>query len=58
MKLFHLHWTPNQLTEQVRASRIRKYQELPPFLEGTEANNIRNIPTGDVSWFMLEYQQP
>jgi hypothetical protein len=53
MKLFHFRWIPNQLTEQLRASRIQKCQEL---LERTEANKFRNILTGDESWFMLEYQ--
>jgi hypothetical protein len=56
MKLFHFRWTPNQLTEQLRASRIQRCQKLLPLLEGTEANNFRNILTGDESWFILEYQ--
>jgi hypothetical protein len=49
MKLFHLRWVPNQLTEQLRASRIQKCQESPPLLEGMEANIFRKIPTGDES---------
>jgi hypothetical protein len=56
MKLFHFRWIPNQLTEQLRASRIQKYQELLPLLERMEANRFRNILTGDESWFMLEYE--
>jgi hypothetical protein len=56
MKLFHLRWIPNQLTEQLRASRIQKYQELLPLPERMEANKCRNILTGDESWFMLKYQ--
>jgi hypothetical protein len=38
MKLFHLRWIPNQLTEKLRISRIQKWQELLPLLERTEAN--------------------
>jgi hypothetical protein len=56
MNLFHLRWIPNQLTEQLRASRIQKCQELLPLLERMEGNEFRNILTGDESWFMLEYQ--
>jgi hypothetical protein len=56
MKLFHLRWIPTQLTEQLRASRIQKYQELLPVRERMEANEFRNILTGDESWFVLEYQ--
>jgi hypothetical protein len=55
IKVFHLHWIPNQLTRQLRASRIQKYQELLPLLERMEANKFRHILTGDESWFMLEY---
>jgi hypothetical protein len=47
MKLFHLRWIPNQLTEQPRASRIQKCQELIQLLERIEANKSRNILTGD-----------
>jgi hypothetical protein len=56
MKLFHLRWIPNQLTEQLRASRIQKCQELLPLLEGIKANKFGNIRTGDESWLMLGYQ--
>jgi hypothetical protein len=56
MKLFHLRWIPNQLTEQLRAGRIQKCQELVPVPERMDANKFRNILTGDESWFMLEYQ--
>jgi hypothetical protein len=56
MKLLHLRWIPNQLTEQLRASRIQKCQELLPLLERMEANKFRNILTGNESWFTLEYQ--
>jgi histone-lysine N-methyltransferase SETMAR len=57
MKNFHLRWIPHQLTEQVRAERIEKCQELLPLLERMEASNFRNIVTGDESWFTLELQQ-
>jgi NAD dependent epimerase/dehydratase family enzyme len=53
MKLFHLRWIPNQLTEQLRASRIQKCQELLLLLERMEANEFRNILTGDESWLCL-----
>jgi transposase len=56
MKSFHLRWIPNHLTEQLRAHRIQKCQELLPFLEKMEVNKFRTILTGDKSWFMLEYQ--
>jgi hypothetical protein len=56
MKLFHLRWIPNQLAEQLRASRIEKCQELRPLLESIETNKFYNILTGDESWFMPEYQ--
>jgi hypothetical protein len=49
MKLFHIRWIPNQLTEQLRASRIHKCQELLPLLERMEANKFRNILTSDES---------
>jgi hypothetical protein len=55
IKLFHLRWILNQPTEQLRASRIQKCQELLPLLEKMEANQSRNILTGDESWFMLNY---
>jgi hypothetical protein len=56
MKLFHLRCIFNQLTEQLRASRIQKCQELLPLLERMEVNKFRTILTGDESWFMLEYR--
>jgi hypothetical protein len=56
MELFDLRWIPNQLTEQLRASRIQKCQELLPLLGRMEANKFHIIFTGDESWFMLEYQ--
>jgi DNA-binding transcriptional ArsR family regulator len=56
MKLFHSHWIPNQLTEQLRASRIQKCQQLLPLLEMMEANTFRNILTGDENSLMLESQ--
>jgi hypothetical protein len=56
MKVFHLRWIPNQLTEQLGASRIQKYQKLSSLLERIEVNKFRNILTGDESEFMLEYQ--
>jgi hypothetical protein len=57
MKLFHLRWIPNQLTEKLRASRIQNCQELLPLLERMEANKFRNILTGDESWLLFESQQ-
>jgi hypothetical protein len=57
MKLFHLRWIPNQLTEQLRASRIQKCQELLPLLERMETNKCLNILTGDQSWLVLERQR-
>jgi hypothetical protein len=56
MKLFHFRWISDQLTEQLRASRIQKYQELLPLLERIEEHKFRNILTDDKSWFMLGYQ--
>jgi hypothetical protein len=56
MKLFHLRWIPDQLTEQLCVSGIQKCQELLPLLERMEANKFRNILTGDESWFMLWHQ--
>jgi hypothetical protein len=56
MKLFRLRWIFNQLTEQLRASKIQKCQELLPLLERMEANKFRIILTGDESWFTLNYQ--
>jgi hypothetical protein len=55
MKLFHLLWTPDQLKEQLRASRVQKCQELLPLLEKRGANEFRNILAGDESWLMPEY---
>jgi hypothetical protein len=49
MKLFHLRWIPNQLAEQLRASRIQKCQELISLLETMEANKFHDILTGDES---------
>jgi hypothetical protein len=43
MKLFHLRWIPNQLAGQLRASRIRKRQELLPLPERMEANKFRKF---------------
>jgi hypothetical protein len=56
MKLLHLRWIRSQLTEQLRASRDQKYQELLPLLGRMEATKFRSILTGNESWFMLEYQ--
>jgi chemotaxis methyl-accepting protein methylase len=44
------------LTQQLRASRIQKCQELLPLLERTEANKFCNILTGNESWFMFNYE--
>jgi hypothetical protein len=49
MKLFHLRWMPNQLTEQFRTIKIQKCQELLPLFERIEANQFRNVLTGDES---------
>jgi hypothetical protein len=56
IKLVHLRWIPDQLTEQLCASRIQKCQELLPLPEKMEANKFRNILTGDERRFMFEYQ--
>jgi hypothetical protein len=58
IKLLHLLWMQNQLTEQLRASRIRKCQELLLLLERMEANKFGDILTGDESWFMLSISTP
>jgi hypothetical protein len=34
MQLFHLRWLPHGLSEQLRAVRVQKCQELLPLLEG------------------------
>jgi hypothetical protein len=57
MKHFHLRWIPHQLTEQLRAERMKKCQDLLSLLERMEAGNFRNIVTGHESWFTLELQQ-
>jgi histone-lysine N-methyltransferase SETMAR len=57
MKHFHLRWIPHQLTEQLRAERVKKCRDLLPLLERMEASNFHNIVTGDESWFNLELQQ-
>jgi hypothetical protein len=56
MKLFHLHWIPNQLTKQLRASKIQKFQESLPLIERMEPNKSRDMLTDDEIWFMLECQ--
>jgi hypothetical protein len=56
MKLFHVGWLSDQLTEQLRASRIQKCQELLPLLEMMETNKFCNILTDDEGWLMLECQ--
>jgi hypothetical protein len=57
MKHFHLRWIPHQLTEQLRAQRMKKCQDFLPLRERMEASNFANIVTGDESWFTLELQQ-
>jgi hypothetical protein len=56
LKYFHLQWIPNQLTEQLRATRVQKYKELLSLLETMAATKFHTIVTGDESWFTLEYQ--
>jgi hypothetical protein len=57
MKHFHLRWLPHELTEQLRAERVKKCQDRLLSLERMEASNFRNIVTGDESWFTVELQQ-
>jgi transcriptional antiterminator len=57
MKHFHSRLTRHQATEQLRAERMKKFQDLLPLLEKMEASNFRNIVTDDESWFTLELQQ-
>jgi hypothetical protein len=49
MKLFHLRWFANHLTEQLRATRIQKCQDLLLVLERMEAHKFGNILTGNES---------
>jgi hypothetical protein len=55
-KHFHLRWIPHQLTEQLRAERMKKCRDLRPLLERMEASNLHTIVTGDESWFTFELQ--
>jgi hypothetical protein len=55
MKLFHLRWIPHELTEQLRAMRVQKCQELLPLLKSMETRSFRKIVTGEESWFTLEF---
>jgi hypothetical protein len=57
MKHFHLRWIPHQLTEQLRAERMKKRQDLRSLLERMEASDFRNIVTGDENWLTLELEQ-
>jgi hypothetical protein len=56
MKLFHLRWIPRYLTQDLRATRIEKCQELLSWPERMEANKFCNIVTGDESWLTFNYQ--
>jgi histone-lysine N-methyltransferase SETMAR len=47
----------HQLTEQLRAERMKKCHHLLPLLERMEKSNFHHIVTGDESWFTLELQQ-
>jgi hypothetical protein len=49
MKHFHLRWVPHELTELLRAERMKKCQDLLWLREKMEASNIRYIVTGDES---------
>jgi hypothetical protein len=56
MKHFHLRWIRRQLTEQLRAERMKKCRDLLPLLERMKASNFHTIVTGDESWFTFELQ--
>jgi histone-lysine N-methyltransferase SETMAR len=56
-KHFNLRWIPQQLTEQLRAERMKKCRELLPLLERMDRCNFRKIVTGDESWFNFELKQ-
>jgi hypothetical protein len=47
----------HQLTEQLRADRMKKCQDRLPLRERMEASNFREIVTGDESYFTLELHQ-
>jgi hypothetical protein len=56
MKHFHLRQMRHELTEQLRAERMKRCQDLVPLLERMEASNCYTIVTGDKSWFTFELQ--
>jgi hypothetical protein len=49
MKLFHLRRIRHELTDDLRAIRMKKCQELLPLRERMEADKFRNIITGGES---------
>jgi hypothetical protein len=56
LKYLHLRWILHQLTEQLRAIRGQKCEELLPLLESMVTNKFVTIVASDESWFTLEYQ--
>jgi histone-lysine N-methyltransferase SETMAR len=56
-KHVNLRRIPHQLTEQLRAERMQKCQDLLPLLERMEVSNFHNIVTGNESWRTFELQQ-
>jgi ABC-type uncharacterized transport system permease subunit len=38
---------PRVLTDKLRETKLEKWRELLPMLEGMERNNFRNLVTGD-----------
>jgi histone-lysine N-methyltransferase SETMAR len=56
MKIFHLGWIPHGLTDRWREIRIENCRELPSMLEGSEKGKVRNLVTGDKSWFTVQFQ--
>jgi hypothetical protein len=56
MKIFHLRWVSDHLTDDLQQVRVAKCGELLCTLEAMQRTNFRYIITGDESWFSLEYQ--
>jgi hypothetical protein len=55
MKCYHLRWIPHNLTDELRAIRLKKCLELLPILESMKLRDFRCFVTGDESWFYLDY---
>jgi hypothetical protein len=49
MKIFHLRWIPDELTDKLREIKIEKSRELLPMLERLQKGTFRNLVTGDES---------